>query len=310
MNKTVLQILQNSLAPSTKSAYQNAVRHYQRFHATYHTTQAFLPISVHKLAQFIAVSHESGLKPASITSFISALTYLHRINGFKNPAKSFVIQKLLHSIRKGNQLDRRQGITLTILKSFTSSLDRHIHNVYKRQLFKTMFLVAFFALLRIGEITYTELGHANIIQRENVSLSFKNSKVDRATIKMKSFKHSQGDSAVIVLHKTKNKTICPVRALYKYFALDKAISGPLFRNKNGNPVSARFFRSLLRRCVLDNDLDPKLYTAHSFRIGGATFAHDNNLSNTQIQHLGRWRSQAFIKYIRPLAVSLDVGLHK
>ena len=123
---------------------------------------------------------------------------------------------------------------------------------------------------------------------------------------MTNFKHSRGDSTSIILKKTKDKTVCPVRALYKYFTLDKSRSCPLFRNKNGSPVSARFFRYILRHCVLDSNLDPKEYTAHSFRIGWATFAHDNNLSNTQIQQLGRWRSQAFLKYIRPSAVSLNL----
>ncbi|KAK6195007.1 hypothetical protein SNE40_000528 [Patella caerulea] len=40
-------------------------------------------------------------------------------------------------------------------------------------------------------------------------------------------------------------------------------------------------------------------TTHSFRIGGASLAAHNGLSDSQIRQLGRWRSDAFRKYIRP-----------
>lgn len=51
-------------------------------------------------------------------------------------------------------------------------------------------------------------------------------------------------------------------------------------------------------------MNPNLFTAHSFRIGGATHAHNSNMSTAQIQKLGRWKSSAYLKYIRPPALPL------
>jgi hypothetical protein len=51
---------------------------------------------------------------------------------------------------------------------------------------------------------------------------------------------------------------------------------------------------LFRGCGLDT----MKYEGHSFRIGAATFSAECGFSDTQIRAMGRWRSDAFLKYIR------------
>ena len=45
-------------------------------------------------------------------------------------------------------------------------------------------------------------------------------------------------------------------------------------------------------------LDPSRYKGHSFRIGAASYAADAGMSEPPIRALGRWKSDAFHKYIR------------
>ena len=45
-------------------------------------------------------------------------------------------------------------------------------------------------------------------------------------------------------------------------------------------------------------LAPSRYKGHSFRIGTASHAVDRGLSDAQIHALGRWKSNAFQRYIR------------
>ena len=45
-------------------------------------------------------------------------------------------------------------------------------------------------------------------------------------------------------------------------------------------------------------LDPSRYKGHSFRIGAASYAADRGFSDAQIRMLGRWKSNAFLCYIR------------
>ncbi|KAE8187436.1 hypothetical protein CF328_g6915, partial [Tilletia controversa] len=39
---------------------------------------------------------------------------------------------------------------------------------------------------------------------------------------------------------------------------------------------------------------------HSFRIGGATLLHANGISIADIKHLGGWKSDVAIQYIRDI----------
>lgn len=251
------------------------------------------------MAQFIAVCHDRGLKPATISTWISALSYIHRLHRLKNPSKAFIIKKLLYSIRKTKVSDKRHGFTIPLLRSLIQSLSKITANPFTKLLLKTMYLVAFYALLRLGEISDTKTGKANIVKLENVSFSYDKSRLNSASIHLTHFKHSKGQTAKIVLNRSKHRQLCPVRTLAKYVSQISSCNGPLFRFSSGHPVTASFFRRMLKRCLVESGLDTTKYTSHSFRIGGATLAHDLNFSNTQIQQLGRWSSQAYTKYLRP-----------
>ena len=50
----------------------------------------------------------------------------------------------------------------------------------------------------------------------------------------------------------------------------------------------------IKLCVLN----PSVYKGHSFRIGAASHAAERGMSDAQIRILGRWKSNAFLKYIR------------
>ncbi|XP_071144984.1 uncharacterized protein [Mytilus edulis] len=45
-------------------------------------------------------------------------------------------------------------------------------------------------------------------------------------------------------------------------------------------------------------VDTRYYKAHSFRIGAATSAAAKGIPHSVIQGMGRWKSSAFMKYIR------------
>jgi len=51
--------------------------------------------------------------------------------------------------------------------------------------------------------------------------------------------------------------------------------------------------------MADLQLDKHCYNLHSLRIGAATSASLAKLPETHIQILGRWRSDAFKRYIKP-----------
>jgi hypothetical protein len=76
--------------------------------------------------------------------------------------------------------------------------------------------------------------------------------------------------------------------------------GPLFVTKEGKEVrKTSFAKTLHKGCKLLN-LDTSKIKSHSFRIGAATWAMQSGCSDSQIRAMGRWKSSAFLKYIRPI----------
>ena len=74
-----------------------------------------------------------------------------------------------------------------------------------------------------------------------------------------------------------------------------------------DPITRSFIVGQLNRTLRVCNLDPALYKSHSFRISAATWATPKGFSDSQIRQLGRWKSNAFLKYIRVPSLSTDVS---
>lgn len=95
--------------------------------------------------------------------------------------------------------------------------------------------------------------------------------------------------------------VATIFVLYKSFwiiCLLGEAGQPLFRLADGSPVSRAILIDKLSMTIKYCGLDPSRYKGHSFRIGAASFAADAGMSDSQIRALGRWKSDAFHKYIR------------
>ena len=93
-------------------------------------------------------------------------------------------------------------------------------------------------------------------------------------------------------------SICPVLAMKQYLEIRDLDDGPLFRFPDGKPISRSFFTKHLKACLIFCGLDVKQYSSHSFMIGSASYLASLGLSDTQIRTMGRWDSNAFLRYIR------------
>ena len=81
--------------------------------------------------------------------------------------------------------------------------------------------------------------------------------------------------------------------------LEVMLRVPCFAGPMGHLYITRtFFVTQLKAALKFNNLDCALYKAHSFRIGAASWATAKGFSDSQIRLLGRWKSNAFLKYIR------------
>ena len=108
------------------------------------------------------------------------------------------------------------------------------------------------------------------------------------------------------LERAEGSTLCPVAYLQRYSSTRGATPGPLFCFADGSPVKTSQFTQQLQQALNFCGLDSTKYKSHSFRIGAASLAAEKGLSDAQIHHLGRWKSDAFKLYIhQPTGVSKD-----
>ena len=85
--------------------------------------------------------------------------------------------------------------------------------------------------------------------------------------------------------------LCPVSALLAYLAVRGALPGPLFQLQDGSPLTKDYFIQKLRAALTNIGLEASQYAGHSFRIGAAGI-------EDLIKAMGRWKSQAYLTYIK------------
>ncbi len=97
--------------------------------------------------------------------------------------------------------------------------------------------------------------------------------------------------------------MCPVKAMVEYRRWrPSSQSDVLFLHiKDGSPLTAPQVNHVLK-LALQGLVPPQLkFSSHSLRIGSASQLADSNMfDDSEIQDMGRWVSDAYQGYIRPL----------
>ncbi|XP_035664563.1 mucin-2-like isoform X2 [Branchiostoma floridae] len=299
LDQTVNNLLLSSLAPSTLRAYRLAWQQLRTFALQLNGQDTYPPVPTKLLSHFIASLHQNGSAPATITSKLSAIGFLHKLLDLPDPTQSFLIQKLLIAIRKHRTPDGRIPISPTILKSLIDSLPILIASHYDQLLFKAMFLFAFYAMTRISEITTTP-NSQHTLHLANLHIPSPAETHAPITVTFSTFKHSTpGQPASIAIQPQPGNLYCPVSSILEYLSLRGNRAGCLFLRSDGNPVSQSYFTKTLKRCVTHVGLDTHNITPHSFRIGAATHAAQQGVPDHLLRSLGRWSSSAYVTYVRP-----------
>ena len=256
---------------------------------------ASIPATTNHVLCFVAHLFEQKYAPSSIASHLSAIAYAHKTLSVPDPTDHFLVRKLQSGAAKlAAKPDTRLPITPRILTELFFTIDRLNFSIYQRVLLKSCFTLAFFGLLRLGEISTTAGAKPTyVIQLSDIDLH-----QDHVLLTMHTYKHSQPNNPVSLRIASQHPPICPVASLRSFIALRGSLPGPLFCFPDLRPLSKSFLTSNLASILALAGFDPQRYKCHSFRIGAATYAATQGLSSTQIQNMGRWRSPAFQRYIR------------
>ena len=160
--------------------------------------------------------------------------------------------------------------------------------------------LCFFGFLRSGEVVVpSDNGYD-----QNQHLSFQDIAVDNPEnpsylrVSLKQSKTDPFREGVDIIIGRTGGPLCPVAAVLAYMALRGPGSGPLFRFRDGRPLTQQRLITKLRGVLQEAGLHPERYAGHSFRIGAATTAAARGVQDSLIKTMGRWESVAYQLYVR------------
>ena len=252
------------------------------------------PATPGHIVLYISHLFDKKLAPSTITTKVSALSYFYKLMGSPDLVQHFLVQKALVGARKlaGTQ-DTRAPVTLTMLSQLMSHTSDVTDSPFEAILLKGMISLSFYGFLRPGEVTQSP----NNLQLSSVKLI-----QDHILITFYKYKHHTGQPVTIKILAQGDPT-CPVAALRLYLRERGSQPGPFFCYHSKFPVTYNqfhdWFHRLLTACNIHSALN-----LHSFRIGAASLAAANGISATMIQQMGRWRSAAYLRYIRIPQITL------
>ena len=248
---------------------------------------------------------------STIHLYLAAVRWYNSLLGYPDITTSPQLRLTLRGIQRRVSSRRRTrfGISPQLLEECICALRRdHSLPRWDRCMLQAAFTMAFFGLLRASEFTYPSPnpkcfdGSSHLTtqdisfsQEDALNVHLKGSKTDQ-------LRHGMG----ITIGATQSRS-CPVKAMKRYLQIrpcQQRRKIPLFLFENGDLLTRSSLVWHLRRQLKTFQVNPNLYSSHSFRIGGATAAAAAGLPSWQIQELGRWRSQAFRRYMRVPNASL------
>ncbi|XP_062590269.1 uncharacterized protein LOC134251855, partial [Saccostrea cucullata] len=299
LQSTACSLIDAALAPNTKKLYRQALNCFSSFIQSYYKTDCIKEISLGQVICFVSYLFSLGKAPSSISTYLAALAYYFKMTNAPDLSNHFLIKKMLSGAKRlVNSSDVRQPITLDILGKLLVAIPHVANSKYQEYLYMAMFLLAFYAFLRVGEITVRSGSNPNLLLRRNVSFR-RDKKQVRMVVTMINFKHNLGKKPVqLEINPQPKCSFCPVQAMRNYLEMRGAEEGALFCYRSGRPISRTEFCDVLRSALKFSKLDSNTFKAHSFRIGAATQAHLQGFSDSQIRVMGRWHSESFKRYIR------------
>ena len=288
------ELLGTALAKNTINTYKSSIRQYLRFCQTVGVSP--LPLTEPNLENFCTyllplVGH------GSMETYLNGVQCWSKMNGFKEEKKfmerlKYVLMGIQRVQGQTHVRPLRPPITWVRLNSIMAFI-RYTESGYMQRLLSAVVLVGFFGMLRVSEFTSPSpfyFNHAIHLTAKDVHIDFNR---NLALVFIKYSKTDQFGVGTTVRIARLNHPLCPVLALHSYLQLRGTQEGPLFLFPDGFYFTRSDLCRLLSRAL---PLVPHVNT-HSLRRGGASALAAAGVSHEIIKALGRWKSDAYKRYI-------------
>ena len=173
---------------------------------------------------------------------------------------------------------------------------------YLELLYKTMLLLSYYGMMRIGEISQSQ----HTLKARNIHIGNNKDKILIVLYMSKTHgRESHPQEICISTNKSRSRAdqsfFCPFNSVRQFAKLRGNYVSELeqfFVFRNGSPVKPCHLRSILNSTLTRLGLNPSLYNSHSMHAGRTQDLFAFGFSVDKIKRMGRWKSNAVYKYLK------------
>ena len=225
-----------------------------------------------RLTLFVGYLAETNKKSTMIKSYISAIKAVLPDDGVEINKDRYLLTSLTKACKyKNNKVRTRLPIQRGMLRVLCDKLDLIFgirdQQLYLRALYKALFMSAYYGLLRVGEM----MSGMHPVRAKDVKIADNKNKV---LFVLRTSKTHWTDSKPQLIKisgsGSRLQEYCPFNLLRNFLSLRRKYEDnaePFFIFSDRSPVTPDHMRRVMRLTVELCNLDPKLYSVHSFRIG-------------------------------------------
>jgi hypothetical protein len=307
-------LFENSLSAGTLSTYGSGLAHWHSWCDSRSISEHDrLPASANHLSLFIA--HLSRTSPSKIANALSALHHWHDLNGQQWHGTDPFVLKIRHAavshLPPPSSLSTRYPVLPQHLVALRENLD--FDNTFDSAVFAVA-TCAFWGVCRLGEITVPSISafdsSYHVTRCCGLVFSHGASNPQSAKFRLPWTKTEKSSGAFISLTAISGPS-CPIIALQHHLLSNSDLpsSAHLFAYKTSTGFLPMVKKTFLDRCSdIFRSVGLLPIHGHSFRIGGATEHLRRGLSVDLLKIQGRWKSDAFQRYIRRSDEILSVNI--
>jgi integrase len=279
---SVDELVRQSIAQSTRVAYDSDLRHFAAWGGT-------LPATPAMIATYIAF-HAEMLAVATITRRVATLSKAHQALGEENPCQAALVKATLRGLRRKQGTAQKQAKPL--LKEELFAILDPMGDSVKDVRDRALLLLGFAGGFRRSELVGLDVADIEIV-RQGIIITLRHSKTDQ---------EAAGRKIGIPHGRTQH---CPVAAVTAWLSRSNITRGPVFcpvtRYSHLQPVrlSGDAVSEVIRERLAAIGINPEGYSGHSLRAGFATSAAQAGVSTLKIRQQTGHASDAMLsRYVR------------
>ena len=249
-----------------------------------------------------------GIQSSTFKTYVSAIKKVLVTDGYMWDDDKLILNTLfLNACKRDNDAKRsRFPIKIGLLQVILYEVERLYANnqPYLEMMYKSMFTLAYYGLLRIGELTESP----HVVKAKDVYVGTMKNKIMLVLYSSKTHNKRSSPQTIKIdaldnykMEVGSEKSFCPFYICQTYSQMRNGYltdDEQYFVFRDHSPVKPYHVRKVLKKILRNIGLNPKLYGTHSFRIGRATDLLINKESVDHIKQLGRWKSNAVYKYLK------------